>query len=211
MKGNSFTILLIFSTLQTLLLAYYFLYGNAQVKNEQVACISSSSADSSSSAKSESQLESTNVFKDIITSIGIDKLFHRYQNIYGMYLGPIRHKKLNFLEIGLGCTMKYGAGKSLIAWKKYLTHPETQISFVEYDRECAEKFKPPKVSKLFIGDQSDFVFLEKVGKEGGPYDFIVDDGGHKRTFQASFVNIFYWIIYQLIFSIRCYLYNVFIK
>jgi hypothetical protein len=95
-------------------------------------------------------------------------------------LAPFRDKKLKFLEIGLGCGMPYGPGRSLLLWRKYFTHPKTEIVYLEHNRTCAEKFRD-KVDKLFIGDQADFGILEKVGKEGGPYDVIVDDGGHKTS------------------------------
>jgi hypothetical protein len=102
-------------------------------------------------------------------------------------LAPIRGKKINLLEIGLGCNMHYGPGRSLLLWRKYFTHPETEISYLEYDRPCAEKFRD-KLNKIFIGDQADFKLLEQVGKEGGPYDLIVDDGGHKMSHMVSNKN-----------------------
>ena len=39
---------------------------------------------------------------------------HAYQFLYSKYLGPLRHDKLQLLEIGLGCNMNYGPGKSLL-------------------------------------------------------------------------------------------------
>lgn len=180
---NALTFLVGFSSIQTIVFVYYLINNNGNrpapmltysndllVKQNVVKC-----------AESKSKL--TKLFHRIGDSFGIDKIYHRYYNLYGMYLGPVRHRPLNFLEIGLGCTMKYGPGKSLLAWRQYLTHPDTNISFVEFNRKCAEKFRK-SVHNLFIGDQSDFRFLETVGRNGGPYDFIVDDGGHKRSFQV---------------------------
>lgn len=181
MKFNGLTITLTISCFQTLILIYLIynsnLYSNVTISKPKSMI---------NSNQEETQQENISKFRKIVSKLGIDKEFHRYYNMYGIYLGPKRHKPLNFLEIGLGCTMKYGAGKSMLAWRQYLTHSGTNISFVEFDRECAEKFRN-EVSHLFIGDQSDFEFLERVGKEGGPYDIIVDDGGHKRTFQVSII------------------------
>ena len=100
----------------------------------------------------------------------------------------MRHKQLNFLEIGLGCLKEYGSGRSIFAWPKYLTHTDTKISFIESDRTCAEKFTS-YVHKMFIGDQSDFEFLKQIGEKSGPFDFIVDDGGHKRTHQVLYYQV----------------------
>lgn len=178
MKLNGFKILLLFSATQTSILIYVYVFYINSYSNS-ISC-----SHGLNHSASETTSELTHLFRQIGSSLKIDKITHGYQNLYGIYLGPIRHKPLNFLEIGLGCTMKYGAGKSLLAWRQFLTHPDTKISFVEFDQKCAEKFKPPVVSNLFVGDQSDFEFLKRVGNEAGPYDFIVDDGGHKRTFQV---------------------------
>lgn len=105
---------------------------------------------------------------------------HSYQHLYGPVLAHIRNKKINFLEIGLGCNMPYGPGRSLKVWRKYFTHPETEIVYLEYNQTCAEKFRQ-QLNKLFVGDQANFDLLKRVGIEGGPYDVIVDDGGHKRS------------------------------
>lgn len=181
MKSLGITILIIFSATQTILLIYLFCYPNLNTPNESTIQQPIETA----SNPQESTKNLIDLFFKIASNLGIDKIHHRYFNLYGIYLGPLRHKPLNFLEIGLGCTMKYGPGKSLLAWRQFLTHPETRISYIEFNRECAEKFNPPVVHNMFIGDQSDFDFLERVGKEGGPYDVIVDDGGHKRTFQVN--------------------------
>ena len=48
---------------------------------------------------------------------------------------------------------------------------------MEYNEKCAHEFKS-QVNTMFIGDQSDLKLMEQLGKEVGPFDFIVDDGGH---------------------------------
>ena len=54
------------------------------------------------------------LFKRIASKHDCDKVgTHHYQYIYGKILGPIRQKKLNFLEIGLGCYTGNIPGKSL--------------------------------------------------------------------------------------------------
>ena len=77
--------------------------------------------------------------------------------------------------------MPYGPGKSLLLWKEFIPH--AIINFMEYNRECAEKFRD-KVNNLYIGDQSDFDFLKEL-EQAGPYDVIVDDGGHSRKQQIN--------------------------
>lgn len=106
----------------------------------------------------------------------INKILYK---ILKLKKGPLRNKEINFFEIGLGCNMGYGPGKSMLTWKEYM--PKVQISYLEYDRACAEPFKD-KVKNLYIGDQSDFNLLKEIGKTG-PYDVIVDDGGHSRKQQ----------------------------
>ena len=77
--------------------------------------------------------------------------------------------------------MGYGPGKSIILWKEFLT--KARISVLEYNANCAQKFVS-EVENLFTGDQSNFDVLNKVGTFG-PYDVIVDDGGHTRKQQTN--------------------------
>ena len=121
-------------------------------------------------------------FKQIGDKYGTDKTeAHDYHNMYGTVLGPMKNKRLSLLEIGLGCTMPYGPGRSIPVWREFL--PKVKVSILEYDGNCAEKFRS-KVEQLFIGDQSDFKTLKEVAK-GGPYDVIVDDGGHQVMQQIN--------------------------
>jgi len=107
---------------------------------------------------------------------------HTYQYAYGTYLPRFRNKHVNFLEIGLGCGMGFGVGKSIELWKSYF--PNLTLHMMEYNAQCAEEFRS-KVDKLYIGDQSDPKTLNSIGMEGGPFDIIVDDGGHSRKQQLT--------------------------
>jgi hypothetical protein len=83
------------------------------------------------------------------------------------------------LEIGLGCNMGYGAGRSLLTWQEFL--PKVKLDVLEFDEECAKKFIG-KTNHVYIGDQSDFKLLGQIVAEN-KYDVIVDDGGHSRKQQ----------------------------
>ena len=124
----------------------------------------------------------TRTFKESALRSGSDKVTtHHYEYLYGQYLGPLRNSEINFLEIGLGCNMNYGPGKSIILWKEFL--PKATISVLEYNADCAQKFAS-QVKNLFTGDQSNFDVLNNIGKYG-PYDVIIDDGGHSRKQQVN--------------------------
>jgi hypothetical protein len=111
-----------------------------------------------------------------------DKTFvHEYQNLYGRFLGPLINKNINLLEIGLGCAMPYGPGKSISLWEKYLQN--AIINILEYDRECSLPFKN-KVNKIYIGDQRDFTLLKEIADDSS-FDVIIDDGGHSRKGQIN--------------------------
>jgi hypothetical protein len=54
-------------------------------------------------------------FHSIARNVGIDKVtVHGYEMLYERNLAPFRSHPIRLLEIGLGCTMAYGPGKS---WK----------------------------------------------------------------------------------------------
>ena len=52
-------------------------------------------------------------FAAMALALGTDKVTtHDYHHLYSKYLEPVRHDQLRVLEIGLGCDMPYGPGKS---------------------------------------------------------------------------------------------------
>jgi hypothetical protein len=86
------------------------------------------------------------------------------------------------LEIGLGCDMNYGPGKSYYTWLEYFPHVD--LYYIEYDAACAEQWKhKTERATVYTGDQADVVFLERfLNETGGRFDVIIDDGGHTSQF-----------------------------
>jgi hypothetical protein len=124
-----------------------------------------------------------NQFASIGTTYKTDKIsIHHYESLYGIHVGKFRQMKINFLEIGIGCGMPYGAGKSIPLWKEFM--PEANIYELEFDANCAKPFRS-QVKQMFTGDQSDLNLLRKIGQEVGFFNVIVDDGGHSRKQQVN--------------------------
>jgi Methyltransferase domain len=99
-----------------------------------------------------------------------------YTIAYNQYLEGVREKPLVLLEIGVW------GGSSLQMWEEYL--PNAKIIAIDIDRKC-KRFETER-SKIFIGDQTDIPFLTSVGDAEGPFDCIIDDGGHRMEHhQAS--------------------------
>ena len=60
------------------------------------------------------RLEKQGRFQQIALKANTDKVTkHQYGPLYEKYMGPIQHRSLRLLEVGLGCNMEYGAGHSL--------------------------------------------------------------------------------------------------
>ena len=104
----------------------------------------------------------TDLFRQIALKHGTDKVTtHHYEYVYGQLIGPIRYENINFLEIGLGCGMGYGPGKSIPVWKEFM--PNANISILEFDEACAKPFQN-QVKNLFVGDQSDLSLMKRIGE-----------------------------------------------
>lgn len=107
---------------------------------------------------------------------------HRYHNMYGNFLLPLAASKptFKFLEIGMGCGMKYGPGASVKLWKKLF--PEADIWEAEHNEKCVGRAKQNNQLEginTLVGDQGDFQVLDKwIEQSGGKFDVIIDDGGH---------------------------------
>ena len=106
---------------------------------------------------------------------GSDKWnYHWYAQHYEQHLAPIRRKKLNVLEIGIGgyANPKEGGG-SLRMWRAYL--PYSHIYGIDtYDKTAHDERR----ITTFTGSQTDTAFLDQVIQKIGRVDLIVDDGSH---------------------------------
>ncbi len=84
-------------------------------------------------------------------------------------------KNLKILEIGVQ------GGGSLAMWQEYFEDP--LIVGIDIDKSC-EKFQRDRV-RIYIGDQANEQFLSQVERENGPFDIIIDDGGHTMKQQIT--------------------------
>lgn len=103
---------------------------------------------------------------------------HRYQFVYNEFL-PRSNQKFKLLEIGLGCDMAYGPGASARIWPKLF--PKAEIYFLELDGACVQKWKAELDAlgiTALVGSQSDVTVLKNTVIPAGPFDVIIDDGGH---------------------------------
>merc|ERR550537_2120977 len=63
-----------------------------------------------------------------------------------------------------------------------------RVNFIEYDKKCANLYQK-KINDMginvFVGDQSNKVFLEEVmhaqKSKGGLFNIVIDDGGHYNS------------------------------
>ncbi|VEP12705.1 conserved hypothetical protein [Hyella patelloides LEGE 07179] len=116
----------------------------------------------------------TNLTK-LATSYKTDKWNkHWYAQHYQKHFEPLRKKKLNILEIGIGGYANPNkGGASLRMWRTYF--PKSTIYGIDIHEKKAHE---EKRIRTFQGSQTDVNFLKEVIKEIGQVDIIVDDGSH---------------------------------
>jgi hypothetical protein len=103
-----------------------------------------------------------------------DKLSHGYLQYYDAHFAPLRKKKLNIFEIGIGgYDDPKAGGASLRLWKDYFKNGQI------YGLDIHDKsFHEDKRIKIFKGSQNDSTFLKEVVSKIGNIDIIIDDGSH---------------------------------
>jgi len=110
----------------------------------------------------------------------VSKWMH-YFDAYAAELGHLQGKDITFLEIGVW------KGGSIPMWGGYFGKG-SKLVFADIDPACRGLADPGTVVE--IGDQSDPVFLQMLVEKYGPFDVIIDDGGHKMDQQTiSFENL----------------------
>lgn len=109
------------------------------------------------------------IYKDFLASPRYcakhDTYFSAYEHLLKQYVG----RPITFVEIGV-----YNGG-SLGMWRSYFG-PQARI--IGIDLNPGAKILEQDGFEIIIGDQADPLFWQKLFKEIGEVDIILDDGGH---------------------------------
>ncbi|WP_280832688.1 class I SAM-dependent methyltransferase [Mycolicibacterium frederiksbergense] len=107
---------------------------------------------------------------------------HKLRHYLPIYQGALTQTK-RMLEIGVD------RGGSLQMWRKYL--PDATIVGIDISPKAAQHSAPARDIHVRIGDQTDTRFLQSVLDEFGPFDTVLDDGGHTaKQMIGSFQYLF---------------------
>lgn len=104
----------------------------------------------------------------------VDKWVH-YFEVYHRNLAGYRGRSPRVLEIGV-----YRGG-GLAMWREYFGAGAVVVG-VDIDPAAAAVGGP---SPVMVGDQSDPAFLRTVSERFGPFDVVIDDGGHTMAQQVT--------------------------
>jgi hypothetical protein len=138
---------------------------------------------------------------------------HSYGSVYEGIFGPYMHLPLNVLEIGLGCTMWNGPGRSYELMAP--AFPNASFHWIEIARDLCvgqlqqipvltprerRRLRQPSltsadteyiVNNTVWGDQSNVSVMLEAQRRFGFFDVIVDDGSHRAQHVIpSFVYLF---------------------
>jgi hypothetical protein len=123
---------------------------------------------------------------------------HRYYSMYQKYLQPYRDlapRKFNMLEIGAGPD---GGGRGYRLYKAYA--PNLMYHCVEYfnitsdilnHKHLNAEEKAYLAANTMQGDQSKPADLRAANERYGPFDIIIDDGGHTATNQRTTFEVMF--------------------
>lgn len=105
---------------------------------------------------------------------------HGYLDVYEEHLKSWREREFVMLEIGVA------GGASLAMWREYF--PKAKIYGIDNNPDCEQ------YGGVFIGNQNDTDFLQRVLDEIGAPDVIIDDGSHVGqdmidTFKFLFIRM----------------------
>ena len=107
----------------------------------------------------------------------LDKWIH-YFSIYDRHLGRYRGLPVRLLEIGV----YRGGGLEML---RHYLGPDAKLVGVDIDEVARAAARGYEVE---IGDQADPAFLQRVAEKHGPFDIVIDDGGHTMNQQIVSVE-----------------------
>lgn len=100
--------------------------------------------------------------------------------VYDMFLSALKERPIRVLELGVG------SGASLRMWSEYFSSAE----IIGADIESIKDPGIPRVNVVKV-DQSDRQNLRQLGQTHGPFDVIIDDGGHMMAQQQISLGILF--------------------
>lgn len=106
---------------------------------------------------------------------------HCYLDNYEKYFSSWREREFVLLELGVA------GGASIRTWREYF--PKAKVYGIDNNPDCAGE-------GIFIGSQTDGIFLQKVLDEIGQPDLVIDDASHYgpftiETFKLLFKSVAY--------------------
>lgn len=123
-------------------------------------------------------LDQTNLptLHEIYTSYSDRLRLHHWYEYSFMYEKNIDHlrylgRPVKLLEFGVH------SGGSIVVWKKYFGE-SLQYVGVDINPSSAQFTNPNSNIHVFTGSQANISILETLCDKYGPFDFVVDDGGH---------------------------------
>jgi hypothetical protein len=125
-----------------------------------------------------------NMLMETIDEVPLSKdgLAHYFRN-YDEFIGPLRDKPLNLLELGVAY------GDSLRHWENWL--PNATITGLD-TQPCPMDFASGRV-KTYVGEQQNRALLDRIAAERAPqgFDVIIDDAAHVgQLAKISFWHLF---------------------
>jgi len=145
----------------------------------------------------------------IFLRYGTDKHVNGYTPYYERIFESLRGEPVRVAEIGIGTLIPgvrssmvgygekhYRTGASLLAWRDYFHHPESQIHGFDVQPDT-RIVGEPRVTTHFL-DSTDAATVqafmgERLGPDGAPlqWDIVIDDGCHHDVSQLSTVKNFW--------------------
>ena len=107
----------------------------------------------------------------------LDKWPH-YFPVYHRHLAPFRERAVKVLEIGV-----YRGGG--LAMLRHYLGAAAHVVGIDIDTAAVRAAEGYTVE---LGDQEDVEFLREVSRRHGPWDIVIDDGGHRMRQQIASVE-----------------------
>ncbi|SDF81140.1 hypothetical protein SAMN05216553_103396 [Lentzea fradiae] len=128
---------------------------------------------------------------ELAVELGTDKWgdLHWYTQHYERHFARLRTEPVRLLEIGIGgYDDPDRGGGSLRMWERFF--PRGLVVGLDI---AHKNVRGPRITTV-RGDQSDAEFLDRLGRELGPFDIVIDDGSHlndhvRTSFHALFPHV----------------------